>query len=719
MRDSLRYVHPRNRARWLRDRGIADPVRRFDADTDSGPLRVVGRWSYGPSYDVDGRVTASDTLVALARGSGVSLIRFARTDSIELELLADVNAQGLVHRVWVQDTLLYLGSAAGLEIWDIADERRPARLSWTPIPLNDFCVQESLAYVIGADDSFRVYSAVVPENPYQVGVCRDSGSTIAVTGGVALVGDRWGLFILDVGDPANPHRANSWGGAIKGVTARGDLAFVSTFNPNEPGWLRLTTLDVSDPDNIRQLGYLQDAGGFDLHLIDTLAFCSGDQYDNELRIVSVADSTAPRLLGTGVTTGWNWGVWASGLSRSAFVADLFDGVQVFDVQNTSAPFRDTAAYGADLAYDVVVDNGKMYVADLLAGLRVVDVTDPSSPRTLGSLDIAGGSYPVTRSVAAKDSFAFVGWTPRPQFRSVDVSDPTCPSLAGGYDVFNWPEDMALRDSLLYLAENRRLQIVNVARPREPVLVGSCVLPDDAVGLWVKDTLAYVAYWPLSIVNIADPTAPTIVSQVWRGARNVTVVDTVAFLAAGLLVWYSVADPAAPYLMDSISIGHTVYGMAVADTVVYASTLDRLFAVSVSNLHRPYIIASASLPKTAYRVTYAEPYLYAACSEAGVCVFETVSVGIGEITRPGRDEGAQPLEVIPNPNRGRCILVGKLQSGMTVAVRDVSGRTVLTKGIGACEERRFVLDVSGLNGGVYFVEVSGDGRTAGAKFVKQR
>ena len=88
-------------------------------------------------YDVDGRVSPTDTLVALARGSGVSLIRFRRTDSVELELLADVNAEGLMHRVWVRDSLLYVGSAAGLEIWHIADERSPIQREPRGMPIPD------------------------------------------------------------------------------------------------------------------------------------------------------------------------------------------------------------------------------------------------------------------------------------------------------------------------------------------------------------------------------------------------------------------------------------------------------------------------------------------------------------------------------------------------------------------------------------------------------
>jgi len=163
--DSVNRVHPRFRASWLEERGIRDEYwQGCVRPVDSG-LRCVGRWSFGPSYDVDGRVTPTETLVALARGSGVSLLRFSRRDSMSVELLSDVNAEGLLARVKVADSLLFVGSRAGLEIWNIGDERNPTRLSWTPMPLNDFVLQDSLVYTISGDDSFRVYNIAALPTP--------------------------------------------------------------------------------------------------------------------------------------------------------------------------------------------------------------------------------------------------------------------------------------------------------------------------------------------------------------------------------------------------------------------------------------------------------------------------------------------------------------------------------------------------------------------------
>lgn len=104
VQDSLHSVHPRQRAHWLKERGIDYPGYTSPLLRDSLNMRCVGRWSYGPAYDITGRITEHDTILFLARGSGVSVLRFHGGAQPGVTLLSDINAVGLVHRVVVQDS---------------------------------------------------------------------------------------------------------------------------------------------------------------------------------------------------------------------------------------------------------------------------------------------------------------------------------------------------------------------------------------------------------------------------------------------------------------------------------------------------------------------------------------------------------------------------------------------------------------------------------------
>jgi hypothetical protein len=711
--ESLARVHPRMRASWLRERGIEDPYYTAVRRPDSGQgLVEVGRWSYGPSYDVDGRVTASETLVALARGSGVSLLRFSRQDSLSIELLSDINAEGLMCRVKVVDTLLYVGSRKGLEIYDIADEQSPLRLSWTPTPLNDFALQDSLVYTISGDDLFRIYNVSNPASPVFRGACAESGDLVSVAGNAAFVGGRWGLYVLDVANPTSPHRIGSWGSDIEQVEARSHLCYVTTAGV-EPGDITFHILDVAVPSLPYQIGSLDSAGGNDVFLVDTLVYGAGENDFNKLTIISIADSTRPRLVGSAATRGWSYGIWASGLAQESFVGCHWEGLQIYNARNTSSPVCDTFLLGCDQSVDIYIDNDRAYVANEMAGLKILDIRDPTRPKTIGAYDTTW-QRPFTSSVIARDSFAFVDWWDRPSLRVLDVSDPAQPMTVGGCDVTNTPQDMVIRDSSVYVAEVARFQVVNVARPRQPVLVGSCVAGDAThASLCIHETLAYVGNFVGNVINVQDPASPQVVGQFGRGG-SISVRDTFAFMSSGGIIVFSVADPSQPRLLDSLSVGSNTSWVEAVGPLLYTGHPDGLRVVDASDVHNMRVLGHATAPYGVGRLSYLSPYIYAAGGEAGLSIYESTQVAVSEATKGGVPRG---LSVRPNPATTNAVLSGFCESPAAVIVLDIAGR------VARCATRRLangdvVLHLASMQPGVYFVEERTGATTARVKLVRR-
>ena len=246
-------------------------------------------------------------------------------------------------------------------------------------------------------------------------------------------------------------------------------------------------------------------------MADSLLFLSGfDTGGHELRVVSISDSTAPYVLGSCWTRGVNFGVWANLPHQRSFVADKTRGLAVVDISNLHIPVLDTSLYAAGYSVDVCIDGSRAYVASDIYGMVILDISDPAQPHQLGAMDSTRQLD--VHTVAARDSFAYMHFSVSLlDLRSIDVTDPRNPVSAGGYNVPAWPEDMELRDSLLYVAEMYHFQVVNVARPREPVLVGSCTAGDaNSAGLSVRDTLAFIGNFMSQVVNISDPTNPAVV-----------------------------------------------------------------------------------------------------------------------------------------------------------------------------------------------------------------
>jgi hypothetical protein len=711
VKESLSRVHPRMRASWLRERGIEDPYY-TSVRTDSGSgVRCVGRWSYGPSTWVDVRATADDTIVFLSRGSGVSVIRFRSQDSLRLDLLSDINSRSLTGRCQVRDTLLFVNSG-GIECYDISNLTSPVLLDWLSQPLiYDFFVIDTLLYT-SSRDSFRIFSVANPVSPRWLGACADSGYVMYVSGNHAYLGHQAGLFILDVTNPAAPHRVSSLGYDVLSIAVRDTLLF---FGTNE---LALRIYNVKDPTTPFPVGSLPGIEAHDICLPPT---CDTVLYTPKLHVISIANPASPRQIGFVDCPGWDYGVRAVPALNYTLVADYFKGMVAVSIVNPTAPLVDTMAFAGDEALDITIDNGKAYLASYHAGLQILDVTDPTKPSYLGCYDTAGASK-IVSSATARDSFAYVSW-PVPRMLSVDVTDPHHPLRAAGCDgMFNRPEDMVIRDSFVYCAEASRFQVVNVARPREPVLVGSCVSTDgNYFGLAVQDSFAYEAsLYGMWVISVAKPDSPFVVaSNVGRNAAGIAARDTLVYLPAAYdTLWvYSVANPASPRVVGFAPLLTHSADVALADSTALVATSSGLEAFSLENPAQPRRRATISTPCGPRRVVYSAPYFYVAMWEAGVGIYRAESLGLQEHeTSALRPAG---LRVYPNPVRGMCsVALGTTEVGRA-RLRDVAGRVIPTATIVQREPSRgLALDMSTLPPGIYFMEVKTEKRTSSVKIVKQ-
>ena len=712
--ESLSDVHPRFREHWLKSRGY--DVNEFmpapRPDSGNVGLRLVGKYGRGPSVDVTGR----DTLVALSLGSEVALINFAQPS--QPQVLLEIQLDFMPAKSVLADSLLIAGGK-GMDIWNIADPTRPTCISRFPIGAGDFCVQDSLVCFVQTD-SFRVYSIADPANPRLLGYYRDSGYVLTVSGNTVVVGEpSIGLYFVDISNPSQPQRVGVFASDYPlSVDARGNLCCASFQSNADPYPIRFVTLDISNPTSVRQLARIDSAGGYGVYIWDTLAFASGRDraYAEEFQVINIADSAHPHILGRGTTPYDNWGVWACPPRHVAYVADRGKGLSVFDITDLAHPVRDTGIMVADLAYDVTVDGTRAYVADEVGGLRILDVSNPTRPYELGGID---STEIVVEAAIAKDSFAYIGWNQPPFLRTVDVTDPSNPKTAGGCSVFDPPDDMVLRDSLLYVAQYRRLQVVNIARPRQPALVGSCVLSSYPTDLHLVDTLAFLSGLPLTIVNVALPDSPRIVSTWSRGVSGLDVVDTMLYaVGQNAQFWaLSVANPASPRPLDSLHLpsfdGNDV--VVVGTTAFVGERTIRV--VDVSDPSDLRLCGAVSIPGWADRMLYEYPYVYAACFDAGVCIFETTQTSISESATMRRRTS---LGVLPSVTAGpvRIVLPAGGRAG-SLKLFDATGKEVkCVTGPGKPEAGSVqTIDLAGLPDGVYLVRGKVGGETMSGKIIK--
>jgi hypothetical protein len=721
VQESLARVPPRLRGRWLNERGLElpgvnAPIPASSPNSESTSLRLVGKWGRGPSVEVTGK----DSLVFLSLGSEVAIINFA--DTADPQVLAEVQATGLVAQAAVRDSFLYVGcnsGQAGIEVWNIGNPSAPVFRGRTPTLLSDFCVRDTFLYLTqslsGLNDTFKVYSVASPANVYLLGSCQDSGDAVTVTNNAAFLADRWGLYSIDVSDPRNPHRVGSYSGVPIEVEARGNICCATFMNPNQPDWLRFSILNVSDPANIQPIASLDSAGGYDIYLEGQLAFISGYYTGgHEFEILNIGDSAHPTRVGSYATPGPNNGVWAINDWTRAYVADGFQGLAVLDLSNLGSPQLDTFMLGADLAEDITVNGPWVYVANEQAGLQILSVADPTHPVAVGNYDTFG-FRPMYATVAARDSFAYVDSRSggRRFFRSVDVSDRANPVFAGDCELFNPPEDIVLRDSFAYCAEAYRFQVVNVARPRQPVLVGSCVTGDlHMAGLWLQGNLAYLAgaYDGIYIVDVTDPRNPAPV-RILNGmsAWGCCVVDTFLYVPDfddSLHIW-SVANLFNVYQVGSVHVAGSGYDVKVLGDYAYVGAYG-LGVVNVADPRNPVLVDYYVTPDDVRRVVCDSGRVYAACWSAGVCIFDTFSTAVTEPSPAPTPE--RRVRLLGSVTNGRATIEfsGANRKEVYLQVFDIAGNRIGRADALALNRSavtRHQIDLTGRAAGVYIVRVS--------------
>lgn len=701
--DTLSRVPPKWRAEWLLNRGLDASRYTEYRKPESTGLRLVGKYGRGPSVAVTGK----DTLVVLTLGSEVALLNCANPHYPQV--LSEIQVNFLPGMSVLHDSFVFIGGNGGLEVWNIANPAQPAFRHVLPYAVSGFAVCDTFLYFV-SQDTFSVYSIGRPVAPYRIGCFSASGNVGAATPSTVVMrqpGDLLGF--VDVTDPTHPKLAGTYPGLALAFAARNNICCAAMYWSTDDDHFRFEVLDISDPTNVRRLGAIDSVGGWDIHLSGPFAFISGFQTHKwEFTIVDLQDSANPHVVSSCRTPSNNYGVWADWTSDWAYVADM-TGLAVINTTNINLPVLDTVVLKADLAQDVWVDANRAYVADYFAGLRVLDVSDPSQPVELGGIDSL--SYSSSEAVAVRDSFAFLGWMPPDVLRSVCVLDPTHPVMAGGVrgDTVPVPKALAVRDTLLLLAGRFRFQIVNVARPRSPVLVGSCVLSGTPTNLWLTDTIAFASKY---VVNVTNPALPVSLGTLPTTSTAVAVRDTFLFapeLFDSMSV-FSIASITSPRKLTSLVLsgGHFYNtGIELVDSLLYVGG-NILHVVDVTDPVHPVEVGSWQPPREIRRLQYDAPYLYAACMEGGVCILESTLTGVTEPEVPKARIGAP--RVWPSVTNGRfCVEVDGLHSEEARVELwsatgewkggDAIGTTTRLQGGGRAE-----LDLTDLSAGVYVVRV---------------
>lgn len=572
---------------YLADRDVGLYVLKAEVSARMGTI-LSDESQRGNAQDV-----AVDERFAYIASAGQGLRVIDVRDPAETTEVASFDTGGEAIGVTLAGDFIYLADGtAGWRLLSL-DERQPGRILVEPIANLDtpgeahaVAVQGQMAYVADGSSGLRIYSLVNPAAPVEMGIVDTPGNAhdVAVLGEYAYVADgEAGLRVINVLDPVRPAEVGfydtpgeSWSveialrqvPAAAGGTAVQALAFLA----DGDGGLRV--LDVTDPRRPFEL----------------TAFTSSEfVQDLELR----GDIVYLAARGAGL--------------RAVRVADL---ASLGEVGALDTPGE---ARGLALAGEFA------YIADHDRGLRIVAISDPARLTEAGSFDVPR----VVRKVKVAGEHAFLAEAER-GFRIADVSTPRRMREIGHFDQGGLVEDFEIQGDLVFTAQATGLQAVNIADPRNPVLVGEFRTRGPAAALHLAGNLAFVATREagLVIVDIAQPESMREISRydTYGIAQDVFVSENYVYIAdgeAGLEI-VNVSDPFNPRTAGVIDQFLEVRSVVVVDQYAFlADGSNGVWVIDTALPVAPRTVGYLDTDGTALHLDATGWYLYVADGERGV------------------------------------------------------------------------------------------------------
>jgi len=311
--------------------------------------------------------------------------------------------------VAVAGNYVYFNDYFGLRIADISNPGSPTPASTYdtigPSP-SELTAAGDYVYVADARAGLIILDVADPTHPRRVGSYDTPGYAreVVVSGDYAYVTDASaGLQIIDVTNPGAPAAVGSLGGLgdAHGLDVAGDYAYVTAYSSGNS----LRVIDVSDPTNPAQVGSLPTPGfSWSVDVVGEYAYVGDANNLGGFVIIDVSEPASPVQDGSydGDFRVFSMQV----IGDLAYLAASYNGgLRVVNVANSTAPVDVGSLDTPGDATNLTVSGAYAYVADGPGGLRIIDATDPALPVEVGYNALK--TYAYARDVAVAGRYAYV------------------------------------------------------------------------------------------------------------------------------------------------------------------------------------------------------------------------------------------------------------------------------------------------------------------------
>jgi len=517
----------------------------LDVSDKSHPIEVG---NFAIPAETHGLSLAGEYLYVAAQVAGLYI--FDISDPANPEIVGIQETRCSANGVTVDGEYAYVADAIeGLCIIDVSEPTHPSIVGQcdTPGDSYDVTISGHFAYVADYQGGLRIINISNPQQPTETGFYPGLTPAVAVVGRYAYMADVGrGFDVIDISNPADPIEVGNCvtRGNVFGVAIRDSLAYLAYYSGYGMG-----VVSISDPAHLTEIGGFD--GGIlsrDIDLIENYAFLASDNAG--LTILNALDPTHIALEGSYYPLGR-----AGRFAVKDSIAVVCTGAHSFlllDFSDPEHPVQLVSQLGAHYSCDVEIEGDFLYLADADNGLRVFDISTPIEAHEVAFISNAEWSV---NGVELGNGFLYASWN-APGGGGIQVFDITDPvHITPGRYIYQrqTPTRLTIHGSYLYASYNNLLEIVEITEPTQPRLAGSCSVPGEALGIAVKDSIAYVATgaYGVRLIDVSDPEHPVECDSIATrsSAQDIVIEGDLAFVAdydSGLVI-LNVSRPDRPFI----------------------------------------------------------------------------------------------------------------------------------------------------------------------------
>ncbi|MBD3375399.1 T9SS type A sorting domain-containing protein [candidate division KSB1 bacterium] len=280
----------------------------------------------------------------------------------------------------------------------------------------------------------------------------------------------------------------------------------------------------------------------------------------------------------------------------------------------------------DQVEGIKVQGHYAYVAAFGAGLRIIDLIDPLNPREIGHFDTDGLAY----DMALQDTLAYIADGYRGGLVILNIKNPAHPIKIGEFDTPGSALDVALHENYAYVADDQEgIQILDTSDPKKIQQIGHLPVEYSAKKVIYLDNILYLLD-PLNGIIIFDtnnPASPEYISnyRVIEKVNTFAIKGKIAYVVEtrpyGLYV-LDLHNPQRPAVLGSVEIPGNGIDMSVnEDNIFIADEWYGLHKIKMKNPKDIQIFETYQIPGFGKNFVIHDGLLYLAAHQAGVYVYD--------------------------------------------------------------------------------------------------